>query len=99
MTWEWAELLAYGVAGASIGAAARWRSIARRARRRQFETAIRLDEVRRAQARMVRDLISANKRLDQANVRAEELNELAAAYVIVSQLDELRDDPAPHTLR
>lgn len=43
--------------------------------------------------------MDTSRKLGLTNERAEELNELAAAYVIISQLDDLRDDPAPHTVR
>lgn len=99
MTWGWFEIALSAVAGFSTGAALHWWNIARRARRRQFVTAVRLNEARRALARVVRELMDTSRKLGLTNERAEELNELAAAYVIISQLDDLRDDPAPHTVR
>ena len=95
----WLEIVLAALAGLNAGAAIYWRIVARRARRRQFSTAVKLHESRKALMRVVRDLVGASKRLDITTERADELNELAAAYVIISQLDELREDPAPHTVR
>lgn len=95
----WLEIVLAALAGLNAGAAIYWRIVARRARRRQFSTAVKLHESRKALTRVIRDLMGANKKLDITTERADELNELAAAYVIISQLDELREDPAPHTVR
>lgn len=99
MSWEWTDLIGVALAAVGAGLAAYWRREFQRIRRMQFVTAVRLDESRSALKQVVHDLARMSKQLEMSREKANELHELAAAYVIAHQLDELRDNPAPHPTR